>query len=92
MKRSVFVASALAALLLPFAASAQTDWPQKPVSLVVPYPPGGVNDAVARVYAEKLSAELGKPFIAPARPPPWPPTSSPRPRPTATRSMLPARR
>jgi len=63
MKRSVFVASALAALLLPFAASAQTDWPQKPVSLVVPYPPGGVNDAVARVYAEKLSAELGKPFI-----------------------------
>ena len=63
MKRSVFVASALAALLLPFAVSAQTDWPTKPVSLVVPYPPGGVNDAVARVYAEKLSAELGKPFI-----------------------------
>ncbi len=39
MKRSVFVASALAALLLPLAVSAQTDWPQKPVSLVVPYPP-----------------------------------------------------
>ena len=63
MKRSVFVASALAALVLPFAASAQTDWPQRPISMVVPYPPGGVNDAVARVYAEKLSAELGKPFI-----------------------------
>ena len=55
MKRSVFVASALAALLLPLAASAQTDWPQKPISMVVPYPPGGVNDAVARVYAEKES-------------------------------------
>ncbi|KAK6021172.1 hypothetical protein OSTOST_13166 [Ostertagia ostertagi] len=63
MKRSVFVASALAALVLPFAASAQTDWPQKPISMVVPYPPGGVNDAVARVYAEKLSTELGKPVI-----------------------------
>ena len=63
MKRSVFVASALAALLLPLAVSAQTDWPQRPISMVVPYPPGGVNDAVARVYAEKLSTELGKPVI-----------------------------
>jgi len=48
---------------LPFEAGAQTDWPTKPISMVVPYPPGGVNDAVARVYAEKLSAELGKPVI-----------------------------
>ncbi|MDI1286349.1 MAG: tripartite tricarboxylate transporter substrate binding protein [Reyranella sp.] len=63
MKRSAFVASAFAALVLPFAASAQTDWPTKPVSMVVPYPPGGVNDAVARVYADKLSTELGKTFI-----------------------------
>ena len=50
-------------MLLPFAALAQTDWPTKPISMVVPYPPGGVNDAVARVYAEKLSTELGKPVI-----------------------------
>ena len=63
MNRSKFLATAFAAALLPFAAFAQTDWPTKPVSMVVPYPPGGVNDAVARVYADKLSAELGKPFI-----------------------------
>ena len=31
--------------------------------MVVPYPPGGVNDAVARVYAEKLTADLGKPVL-----------------------------
>jgi tripartite-type tricarboxylate transporter receptor subunit TctC len=63
MKRSTFIVAALAALVLPFAAFAQTDWPQKPVTMVVPYPPGGVNDAVARVYANKLSAELGKPML-----------------------------
>ena len=63
MNRSTFIAAGVAALVLPFASLAQTDWPQKPVSMVVPYPPGGVNDAVARVYADKLSTELGKPFI-----------------------------
>ena len=42
---------------------AQTDWPQKPVTMVVPYPPGGVNDAVARIYANKLAVELGRPML-----------------------------
>ena len=60
MNRSTFVAAALAAALLPLGVVAQTDWPNKPVSMVVPYPPGGVNDAVARVYADKLTADLGK--------------------------------
>ena len=54
---------AAAAMLFSFGASAQTDWPTKPISMVVPYPPGGVNDAVARVYAEKLSLEFGKAVI-----------------------------
>ncbi|MEA2805954.1 MAG: hypothetical protein QOJ17_95, partial [Rhodospirillaceae bacterium] len=63
MNRSRFIVAALSAALLPVAALAQTDWPTKPISMVVPYPPGGVNDAVARVYAEKLSGELGKSVI-----------------------------
>ncbi|WP_296378919.1 tripartite tricarboxylate transporter substrate binding protein [Reyranella sp.] len=62
MKRSIFLAAA-AATLVSFAASAQTDWPNKPVNMVVPYPPGGVNDAVARVYADKLTAILGKTVV-----------------------------
>jgi tripartite-type tricarboxylate transporter receptor subunit TctC len=57
--KKLFVA-ALAALLLPFSALAQTDWPQKPVTFIVPYPPGGLNDAVARVFADRLTAVLGK--------------------------------
>ena len=66
MKHSTFIAAAfaaLAALTIPFAGFAQTDWPQKPITMVVPYPPGGVNDAVARIYAIKLAAELGKPVL-----------------------------
>jgi tripartite-type tricarboxylate transporter receptor subunit TctC len=63
MKRSAFLAYALAAAALPLAVMAQpnpSDWPTKPVTMVVPYPPGGLNDAVARVYADKMQAELGK--------------------------------
>ncbi|MEI6204096.1 MAG: tripartite tricarboxylate transporter substrate binding protein [Enhydrobacter sp.] len=63
MNRWRFLAAATAAALVSFGASAQTDWPTKPISMVVPYPPGGVNDAVARVYAEKLSQEFGKAVI-----------------------------
>ena len=63
MKHPTFFAVALAALVLPLGAFAQTDWPQKPITMVVPYPPGGVNDAVARIYAIKLAAELGKPVL-----------------------------
>ena len=67
MKRPTFIAAILAnilaALALPCAALAQTDWPQKPITMVVPYPPGGVNDAVARIYANKLAIEFGKPVL-----------------------------
>ena len=63
MRRTTFVAAALAAMLLPMAVAAQADWPNKPMTYIVPYPPGGLNDAVGRVYAEKLSAELGKTVI-----------------------------
>jgi len=62
-RRSTFLVATLASLLLPLTAAAQTDWPTKPMTYIVPYPPGGLNDAVGRVYAEKLTAELGKTVI-----------------------------
>ena len=50
------------ALLAPLPILAQA-WPTRPVKLVVPYPPGGPTDIVARVVAERLSAQTGQTFI-----------------------------
>ena len=56
--RSLF---ALTASLL-LAASSHA-WPDKPVTLVVPFPPGGATDLIARTLAPKLQEKLGGTFI-----------------------------
>ena len=48
-------------------APAQT-WPSKPLTIVVAYPAGGDTDAIARAYAEKLSARIGQPVVIDNRP------------------------
>lgn len=50
---------ACAALLAPLGA-ARADYPEKPIRLIVPFPAGGVTDVVARIMAERLTAELGQ--------------------------------
>lgn len=54
--------AALCALLLSAAAVAQS-YPNKPVRVIVPFPPGGTNDILGRMYAERMQRALGQPFL-----------------------------
>jgi tripartite-type tricarboxylate transporter receptor subunit TctC len=61
-----FAAGVLLALSLT-GAMAQT-WPAKPITLIVPFPPGGTTDVLARALGEKLSQSLGQPVIVESKP------------------------
>jgi tripartite-type tricarboxylate transporter receptor subunit TctC len=52
----------LALLLLPTLASAQ-DFPNKPIKLIVPFPPGGPNDIIARVVGQRMSELIKQPVV-----------------------------
>src|SRR5215207_724978 len=56
------LAAAVVALLLPSTASSQT-WPNRPVTIMMPQPAGGIADLLARGTAQALSDEFGQPFI-----------------------------
>jgi len=60
----------LAALGLPYAALASDApaFPTRPITIVVGYSPGGANDVLARIYAEKLGGELGQSVVVENRP------------------------
>ncbi|MBK1659040.1 Bug family tripartite tricarboxylate transporter substrate binding protein [Paracraurococcus ruber] len=52
-----------AALATPLVTRAQAPWPSRAVRIIVPFPPGGSNDVIARPLAERLQARFGQPFV-----------------------------
>ncbi len=63
MKALRLLAAAALATLVPLAAFAADSYPSKQVRFVVPYPPGGPLDTVARLLAQKLTASMKEPIV-----------------------------
>jgi tripartite-type tricarboxylate transporter receptor subunit TctC len=83
------LAGLAAGFTLAAAGTAHAAWPERPITLLVPWGAGGGTDAVARVIATLLEKDLGQPVswsTAPAVRASSATRPSPVPRPTATRS------
>ena len=65
----ICTALALSAVLaLPVGEAGAQAWPSRPIRFVVPYPPGGSNDILARLFAERMQANLGQPVVVENKP------------------------
>ncbi|MEP7276481.1 MAG: tripartite tricarboxylate transporter substrate binding protein [Betaproteobacteria bacterium] len=68
MTRLIAAFAAACCALAPGLAPAQSDWPQKPIRIVVPFPTGGQLDVVSRLIADRVSPALGQPIVVEAKP------------------------
>jgi tripartite-type tricarboxylate transporter receptor subunit TctC len=63
MDRRSLVALVAAGIATPGVVRAQGAWPERPVRIIVPFPPGGSTDTIARLFQAKLSEGLGRPVV-----------------------------
>ncbi|MEG0557994.1 MAG: tripartite tricarboxylate transporter substrate-binding protein, partial [Comamonas sp.] len=69
MQRKSFIKLATGAITMAIAGMAAAQaYPNKTVKVVIPFPPGGTLDTVGRQLAQKLSEQMGQPFIIENRP------------------------
>jgi tripartite-type tricarboxylate transporter receptor subunit TctC len=71
LRRAALVAIGCAALALAAATSptrAQDTYPSKPITVVIPFPPGGSADVLGRIIGKRLSDQLGQPVVIDNRP------------------------
>ncbi|MDB5596180.1 MAG: transporter substrate-binding protein [Hyphomicrobiales bacterium] len=67
-RRSLTMGLAAASLCASLPASAATDWPNRTVTVIVPFPAGGNTDTMARLLAEYMGRKFGQTFIIDNRP------------------------
>ena len=67
-RRSVLASIAAAGALATTGARAQSNWPDHPVRIIVPYPAGGSTDVLSRILAERMKEMFGQPFVIENRP------------------------
>jgi tripartite-type tricarboxylate transporter receptor subunit TctC len=67
-KRMAVVLAGLLAFAMLAAVAAAADYPTRPITIVVGFPPGGASDIMARILTAKLGSVLGQPFIVDNRP------------------------
>jgi tripartite-type tricarboxylate transporter receptor subunit TctC len=63
MNKSLAVLCVATAVVWPVAASAQAEFPSKPMRLLAGQPPGGATDMVARIIAQKMGESMGQPVV-----------------------------
>jgi len=68
MLRLALIIVAAVHVLLTASAPLAAQYPQRPVTIVVPFPAGGATDLIARVLGNELQAKLGQPFVVESRP------------------------
>ena len=91
---SIMLAAALLAASAAVAQASDTEWPQRPIRLIVPFPAGASTDIIARIVGQKLSQGLGQQIVIENRAGASGNIGADaiaRPRPTATPSALPPR-
>lgn len=67
-RRSLLTLGAASAALLAVPALRAQAWPARPIRLVVPFPPGGLIDQMARLMAPRIATELGQPLVIENKP------------------------
>ncbi len=68
LAKTVLATTAAVMTIVSGAASAQSDYPNRPVTVIVPQATGGANDTIARIVTAKLSEILGQQFVVENRP------------------------
>jgi tripartite-type tricarboxylate transporter receptor subunit TctC len=68
LRKTLSALAGLALLALAMPAASAADYPARPVTLVVAFPPGGASDVLARILGRKLEQVLAQPFVIDNRP------------------------